>query len=322
MSRLILNRRRLIGLGAASAGSLVLAGCDQFDFLGQRNDPVRDFLERANSLTYAAQRALVGQQALAKEFSESEIRQGQRPNGSTDPRQNIEEYRVLEANGFAGYRLKITGLVETPKEYTLAELQNMPTRTQITRHMAIDVEATWTPDGQSLIFTSDRSGKPQLYQVSASGGEPTRITFQGQYNARPSVCCDGKQIAMVQGSGNVYRIAVVDRGTGQYTQISPGNQDESPSFAPNGSMVLYASSEGSRGVLYSASADGRDKWRQTAPVRRALGAANLAESRGRKAWIGDRYLVPWWRAWASWRRRRPGHRVQRRRATYRTGARR
>ena len=134
-------------------------------------------------------------------------------------------------------------------------------RTQITRHMAIDVESAWTPDGQSIVFTSDRSGKPQLYQVSASGGEPTRITFQGQYNARSSICCDGKQVAMVQGSGNVYRIAVVDRGTGQYTQISPGNQDESPSFAPNGSMVLYASSEGSRGVLYSASADGRVRQR-------------------------------------------------------------
>ena len=134
-------------------------------------------------------------------------------------------------------------------------------RTQITKHYAIDVEAAWMPDGQSLIFTSDRSGKPQLYEVSPSGGEARRITFQGQYNARGSICCDGKQIAMVQGNGNVYRIAVLDRGTGQYTQISPGNQDESPSFAPNGSMVLYASSDGSRGVLYSASADGRVRQR-------------------------------------------------------------
>jgi DMSO/TMAO reductase YedYZ molybdopterin-dependent catalytic subunit len=137
MSRLILNRRRLLGLGAASAGSLVLAGCDQFDFLGQRNNEVRDFLERANQLTYSAQRALVGEQALAKEFSESEIRQGQRPNGSTDPR-NIELYRDLEASGFAAYKLRITGLVETPKEYSLGELQNMPARTQITRHDCVE----------------------------------------------------------------------------------------------------------------------------------------------------------------------------------------
>ena len=146
MSRLIVNRRRLLGLGAASAGSLILAGCSEFDFLGQRNHPVRDFLERANQLTYSAQRALVGEQAMAKEFSESEIRQGQRPNGSTDPR-NIELYRDLEASGFAAYKLRITGLVETPKEYSLTELRNMPARTQITRHDCVEgwsCIAKWT----------------------------------------------------------------------------------------------------------------------------------------------------------------------------------
>jgi len=138
MSRLILNRRRLLGLGAASGASLILAGCDQFDFLAQRDHPVRNFLERANELTYAAQRALVGDQALAREFSASEIRQGQRPNGSTDPRTNVAEYQQLFDTGFADYRLKITGLVETPKEYSLTELRNMPTRTQITRHDCVE----------------------------------------------------------------------------------------------------------------------------------------------------------------------------------------
>jgi len=147
MADLILNRRRLIGLGAASASSLVLAGCDQFDFLGRRNDPVRDFLERANELTYAAQRALVGDQALAREYAESEIRQGQRPNGSTDPRGTNAEYLALEQGGFAGYKLRITGLVEQEREFTLAELRNMPARTQITRHDCVEgwsCIAKWT----------------------------------------------------------------------------------------------------------------------------------------------------------------------------------
>ena len=147
MANLILNRRRLLGISAASASSMLLAGCDQFDFLAVRNDPVRDFLERANSLTYAAQRALVGNQAMAREFSESEIRQGQRPNGSTDPRQNIAEYRDLVTGNFANYKLKITGLVETPKEYSLTELMNMPSRTQITRHDCVEgwsCVAKWT----------------------------------------------------------------------------------------------------------------------------------------------------------------------------------
>jgi TolB protein len=87
------------------------------------------------------------------------------------------------------------------------------------------------------------------------------LTFQGQYNARATICCDGKKIAMAQGTGNVYRIAVLDRATTTYSEISPGNVDESPSFAPNGSMLLYAATEGPRGVLYAVSADGRVRQR-------------------------------------------------------------
>ena len=138
--------------------------------------------------------------------------------------------------------------------------------TQITKHFAIDTEPVWAPDGQTLYFTSDRSGKPQIYQMPPGGGEPSRVTFQGQYNATPSVVdAKGIKLAMVQGNGNVYRIAVLDRTTSQSNLVSPGNQDEAPSFAPNGSMLLYAASEGSRGVLYAVSADGR--------VRQRLGLA-------------------------------------------------
>ncbi len=136
--------------------------------------------------------------------------------------------------------------------------------TQITRHYGIDTEAVWTPDGQSLVFTSDRAGKPQLYQVPATGGDATRVSFQGDSNAKASISFDGKKIAMAQGSGNVYRIAVLDRsfgGAGRWSTLSPGNLDESPSFAPNASMLLYATKEGRRGVLYAASADGRVRQR-------------------------------------------------------------
>lgn len=163
MAELILNRRRLLGFGTAGAASLLLSGCDQFDFLARRNDPVRDFLERANQLTYAAQRALVGDQALAREFAETEIRQGQRPNGSTDPRQNIEEYRSLAATDFANYRLRITGLVEQPRDYSLAELRNMPSRTQITRHDCVEgwsCIAKWTGVPLSRLLDEARV-KPQ-----------------------------------------------------------------------------------------------------------------------------------------------------------------
>jgi TolB protein len=134
--------------------------------------------------------------------------------------------------------------------------------TQITHQFSIDTEPVWAPDGQSIYFTSDRSGKPQIYQMSPSGGTPTRVTFQGQYNASASVVnAKGIKIAMEQGNGNVYRIAILDRTTNQYSLVSPGSQDESPSFAPNGSMLLYAANEGSRGVLYAVSADGRVRQR-------------------------------------------------------------
>jgi TolB protein len=135
--------------------------------------------------------------------------------------------------------------------------------TQVTNHYSIDTEPAWMPGG-SLLFTSDRGGKPQIYQVAATGGEPTRLSFQGQYNARATVSYDGKKIAMAQGNGNVYRIALLDRslgGSGRWQMLSPGSLDESPSFAPNASMVLYAAREGRRGVLYAVSADGRVRQR-------------------------------------------------------------
>lgn len=136
--------------------------------------------------------------------------------------------------------------------------------TQLTKHWGIDTEPTWHPKGGTILFTSDRGGKPQIYEVPATGGEAHRVTQKGQYNAKASIVGDGMKIAMAQGDGNVYRIAVLDRsfgGGGEVRMLSPGTLDESPSLAPNGSMVLYASREGRRGVLYAVSADARVRQR-------------------------------------------------------------
>ena len=135
--------------------------------------------------------------------------------------------------------------------------------TQITNQFGIDTAPVWSPDGNSLYFTSDRGGQPQVYQVSASGGGATRVTFEGRYNADPSISWDGQKIAVAQGAGNTYRIAVMDRSLGspRWSTISPGSLDESPSFAPHASMILYAAREGRRGVLYAVSADGRVRQR-------------------------------------------------------------
>ncbi len=135
--------------------------------------------------------------------------------------------------------------------------------TQITNQFGIDTEPTWSPDGGTLYFTSDRSGRPQIYQAPASGGSASRVSFEGGYNARASVSWDGKKLVTAQGNGNNYRIALMDRSLGapRWSLLSPGSLDESPSFAPNASMVLYAAREGGRGVLFAVSADGRVRQR-------------------------------------------------------------
>jgi TolB protein len=133
--------------------------------------------------------------------------------------------------------------------------------TQLTNHWAIDTEATWSPDGNTIYFTSDRGGKPQIYRVGLGGGNPERVTLSGDYNARASIAPDGKRIAVAQGRGNEYRIAIWDMESQRFTVLTPGVLDESPSFAPNGSMVLYATREGMRGVLSAVSADGNVRQR-------------------------------------------------------------
>lgn len=129
--------------------------------------------------------------------------------------------------------------------------------TRLTDHYAIDTEPGWSPDGGSIVFTSDRGGKPQLYTVPVTGGQPRRLSFEGDYNARGIYSSDGKSLAMVHANGGDYRIAVMDLATRQVQVLTGGRLDESPSFAPNGSVILYASRRTGRGQLAAVSADGR-----------------------------------------------------------------
>ena len=145
-------------------------------------------------------------------------------------------------------------------EVYVLDLVNKKLR-RITRHWAIDTEPTWTPDGKTIVFTSDRGGQPQLYQVPATGGRAERLTFEGRYNAKADVSPDGKQVVMVHRDDGKYQIAVLDLETGNLRVLTDGSLDESPSFAPNGSMILYATSVGMRGVLAAVSVDGRVRQR-------------------------------------------------------------
>jgi TolB protein len=131
--------------------------------------------------------------------------------------------------------------------------------TRITDDPGIDTEPQWSKDGQSLYFTSDRAGGPQIYKVGIQAGDkPRRLTFQGSYNARPRISPDESQLAFVTQEDGAYRIATMDlRGRGDVQVLTKGRFDVSPSFAPNGAEIIYASRDRGRGVLALVSADGR-----------------------------------------------------------------
>jgi TolB protein len=136
---------------------------------------------------------------------------------------------------------------------------------RITHDPAIDTEPAWSPDGRTLVFTSDRGGKPQIYHISISGGEPKRLTHEGHYNARASFSSDGRSLTLVHGEGNSFRIAVLDLDTRQMRVLTDASLDESPSFAPNGSMIIYATVGGSGTELAATSVDGRVRQRLAFP---------------------------------------------------------
>jgi DMSO/TMAO reductase YedYZ molybdopterin-dependent catalytic subunit len=145
-------RRRGFLMGSA----LALSGCKVLDGVNAPDSAVGRAFAAPNALTYRVQRGLMGQR-LAPEFTEADIRQGQRPNGVTAPQD--QDYLDLAASGFAAYRLRIIGLVEAPQVLTLAQVQAMPARTQITRHDCVEgwsCIAQWTGVPLGLVLEQAR----------------------------------------------------------------------------------------------------------------------------------------------------------------------
>lgn len=128
---------------------------------------------------------------------------------------------------------------------------------------SIDTEPNFSPDGSAIIFTSDRGGSPQIYRIPVSGGQPQRLTFEGTYNVSPRHSPDGKSFTFIQRNGGRFNVAVQDFATRQVQVLTEGGVDESPSYAPNGRMILYASEIRGRGILAAVSSDGRVKQRFT-----------------------------------------------------------
>lgn len=165
---------------------------------------------------------------------------------------------INSAPAFApdGKRLALTLSMGGDPEIYVLDLQSKAL-TRVTRDRSIDTEPSWSPDGSRIAFTSDRGGGPQVYEASAQGGPAKRLSFEGSYNARPRFAPDGRAMAVVHGRDRRYQIGIFAPGQGGITILSKANMNESPSFAPNGSMIIYTT-VGSRGSeLAAVSTDGR-----------------------------------------------------------------
>lgn len=128
--------------------------------------------------------------------------------------------------------------------------------TRMTNHWAIDTEPSWSPDGDQFVFTSDRSGGPQTYVMDADGGNSRRLTFGSRYNAAPRFGPEGKYLYYVHQRGKGFNIARLNLETGEDVVLTHTKLDESPSVAPNGRLVIYASQQNGKSVLSVISGDG------------------------------------------------------------------
>jgi TolB protein len=163
-----------------------------------------------------------------------------------------------------GRQLAVVLTKDGSSQIYLVSAEGGTAATRLTNSSGIDTEPNFSPDGQSIIFTSDRGGSPQIYRMPAAGGTAQRLTFEGTYNVSPRHSPDGKSFIFIQRTGSRFGVTAQDFASRQLQVLTDGGVDESPSFAPNGRMVLYASEVRGRGILAAVSSDGRIKQRFTA----------------------------------------------------------
>ena len=126
------TKRQFLRWSLASAGGLVLAGCDRI----AQTSWFPKLLSAGETLNHGAQKALLSRKAMAQEFTEADLSPSFRSNGTDNP--NSAAYQAMVKNAFANWSLVIDGLVDKPLSLSLADLHAMPSRTQITRHDCVE----------------------------------------------------------------------------------------------------------------------------------------------------------------------------------------
>ena len=132
---------------------------------------------------------------------------------------------------------------------------------RLSQSSSIDTEPVYAPDGRSIYFVSDRGGSPQIYRMAASGGAAERVTFTGTYNISPAISQDGRWLAYISRVSGAFKLHVMELASGSTTAITETHADESPSFAPNGRMIVYATKQQDREALMTTTLDGKLKAR-------------------------------------------------------------
>ena len=132
---------------------------------------------------------------------------------------------------------------------------------RLTQSSSIDTEPAFSSDGKTIYFVSDRGGAPQIYRMGASGGNIERVTFTGNYNISPAISPDGKWLAYVSRVGGAFKLQVMELAGGAVTQITDTSADESPSFAPNSRLIVYATQQQGKEALMTTTLDGKIKTR-------------------------------------------------------------
>ncbi|MES2603338.1 MAG: Tol-Pal system beta propeller repeat protein TolB [Pseudomonadota bacterium] len=135
---------------------------------------------------------------------------------------------------------------------------------KVTTHFAADTEPSWMPDGKSLLYTSEQAGnnRPQIYQVTLDTGWSDRVTYQGNWNSEASILPDGNNVVLIhrEDANDKFHLAIHNIERGTLRILTDTALDESPTVAPNASMIMYASKSGNRGILNAVSIDGRVKY--------------------------------------------------------------